>query len=69
MGVWLLLAGLLAGDWKATNLAHASLRSWNAVLDLLVFTAYVWLLRVTTPARASTYAYFNPVVAGGVDGC
>lgn len=68
-GVWLLLAGLLAGEWKAINLAHASLRSWIAVLYLLVFgsligfTAYVWLLRVTTPARASTYAYVNPVVA------
>jgi drug/metabolite transporter (DMT)-like permease len=27
------------------------------------FSAYTWLLRVTTPARASTYAYVNPVVA------
>jgi drug/metabolite transporter (DMT)-like permease len=27
------------------------------------FTAYVWLLRATTPARVATYAYVNPVVA------
>ncbi|MCI0624764.1 MAG: EamA family transporter [Acidobacteria bacterium] len=26
-------------------------------------TAYVWLLKATTPARVSTYAYVNPVVA------
>jgi drug/metabolite transporter (DMT)-like permease len=51
------------------KLANASVRSWIAVLYLLVFgsliafTAYVWLLRATTPARASTYAYVNPVVA------
>lgn len=27
------------------------------------YTAYVWLLRVSTPAKVSTYAYVNPVVA------
>jgi drug/metabolite transporter (DMT)-like permease len=27
------------------------------------FTAFIYLLNVTTPARASTYAYVNPVVA------
>ena len=31
--------------------------------SLVGFTAYVWLLKVTTPARVSTYAYVNPVVA------
>ena len=31
--------------------------------SILAFTAYVWLLRVSTPARVSTYAYINPVVA------
>jgi len=68
-GAWLLLAGSLTGEWRTINLAHASLRSWIAVSYLLVFgsliafTAYVWLLKATTPARASTYAYVNPVVA------
>jgi drug/metabolite transporter (DMT)-like permease len=68
-GALLLLAGLLAGEWKSMDLARASLRSWIAVCYLLVFgsliafTAYVWLLKVTTPAQASTYAYVNPVVA------
>jgi drug/metabolite transporter (DMT)-like permease len=31
--------------------------------SLVGFTAYVYLLRNTTPAKASTYAYVNPVVA------
>jgi drug/metabolite transporter (DMT)-like permease len=30
---------------------------------LIGFTAYIWLLRVSTPAHVSTYAYVNPVVA------
>jgi drug/metabolite transporter (DMT)-like permease len=30
---------------------------------LIAFTAYIWLLRVSTPARVSTYAYVNPAVA------
>ena len=31
--------------------------------NLTRFSAYTWLLRVTTIARASTYAYVNPLVA------
>jgi drug/metabolite transporter (DMT)-like permease len=31
--------------------------------SLVGFSAYVWLLGVSTPARVSTYAYVNPVVA------
>lgn len=31
--------------------------------SLLGFTAYIYLLGATTPAKASTYAYVNPVVA------
>ena len=31
--------------------------------SLVAFTAYSWLLRNVTPARAATYAYVNPVVA------
>jgi drug/metabolite transporter (DMT)-like permease len=29
----------------------------------MAFTAYSWLLRVTPPSLAATYAYVNPVVA------
>ena len=31
--------------------------------SLLTFSAYIWLLRVSSPARVATYAYVNPVVA------
>ena len=31
--------------------------------SLVGFTAYVWLLQVSTPARVSTYAYVNPLIA------
>jgi drug/metabolite transporter (DMT)-like permease len=27
------------------------------------FTAYVWLLRVVSPSRVSTYAFVNPLIA------
>lgn len=29
----------------------------------IAFSAYVWLLKVSTPARVATYAYVNPVIA------
>jgi len=68
-GVLLFLGGGAIGEWARFNLAEVSLRSALSVayLSLLgsvvTFTAYVWLLRVTTAARVSTYAYVNPVVA------
>lgn len=46
-----------------------SARSWWALAYLIVFgalvgyTAYIWLLSVSTPALVGTYAYVNPVVA------
>jgi drug/metabolite transporter (DMT)-like permease len=33
------------------------------VSSIIAFTAFSWLMRVTSPARVSTYAYVNPVVA------
>lgn len=68
-GALLLLAGLVTGELGAMDPAGFSTRSVLALLYLIVFgaligySAYVWLLRVTEPALASTYAYVNPVVA------
>jgi drug/metabolite transporter (DMT)-like permease len=31
--------------------------------SLLAYSAYVWLMRVSTPAKVGTYAFFNPLVA------
>lgn len=68
-GAWLLLAGLLRGELAATDPSAFTTESVLAFLYLVVFgslvgfTAYIWLLGVTTPARVSTYAYVNPIVA------
>lgn len=68
-GLLLLVTGALAGEIPKVHLAEVSLKSWMALLYLIVFgaligfTAYLWLLRVGSPTRAATYAYVNPVVA------
>jgi len=68
-GLLLLVLALVAGDVQRLNLAATSWLSIGAVCYLIVFgslvgfTAYSWLLRNVTPARAATYAYVNPVVA------
>lgn len=68
-GSLLFLAGTLTGEWSRADLGDVSLKSALALGYLIVFgaiigySAYVWLLRVSTPARVSTYAYVNPVVA------
>lgn len=67
-GALLMVAGLLTGEAGRLDLAGASLKSGLALGYLVVFgalgfTAYIWLLRVTSPALVSTYAYVNPVVA------
>jgi len=68
-GLALLAAAVVAGEPARLDLAHASTSSLIAFLYLLTFgsligfTAYVYLLAHTTAAKASTYAYVNPVVA------
>jgi drug/metabolite transporter (DMT)-like permease len=68
-GLALLVAAIVAGEPARLDLAHASSRSIFAFVYLLTFgsligfTAYVYLLAHTTAAKASTYAYVNPVVA------
>ena len=68
-GLALLAAAVVAGEPARLDLAHASTSSLVAFAYLLTFgsligfTAYVYLLAHTTAAKASTYAYVNPVVA------
>lgn len=68
-GVALWAVGLAAGEGTDLHLAAVSTRSLLALAYLIVlgslagFSAYMWLLGVTTPARVSTYAYANPIVA------
>jgi len=68
-GVLLLAAGGLRGELGAfapARFTTASVSAWIYLTlfgSLVGFTAYVWLLRVSTPARLSTYAYVNPLIA------
>ena len=68
-GFGLLIAGLLFGEPFRTDWSAISTRSLCALAYLIVFgswiafSAYVWLLQVSTPSRVSTYAYVNPVIA------
>lgn len=68
-GLLLVIVGVLVGEPAQLNLAGVALKSWLALGYLVVvsgiaaFTAYTWLLRWTTPAIATTYAYVNPVTA------
>lgn len=60
---------LITGEPARWDPGSVSMTSWVALAYLIVFgaligySAYIWLLGVTTPARAGTYAYVNPVVA------
>jgi drug/metabolite transporter (DMT)-like permease len=68
-GALLGVVALVTGEWVGFRVADVSLRSALSLVYLIVFgaivaySAYVWLLRVSTPARIGTYAYVNPVIA------
>ena len=72
-GAVLLIAGLAMGEGGILRDAavHGTIttRSLVAFAYLTIFgsgvayTAYIWLLSVDRPARISTYAYVNPVIA------
>lgn len=68
-GALLLALGLARGEATSIEIGAVTGKSILAFVYLVVlgsivgFTAYVWLLRVSTPARVSTYAFANPVVA------
>jgi drug/metabolite transporter (DMT)-like permease len=68
-GIVLSFIAVLAGEVGQLHLSAFSMKSVLALGYLIVFgaliafTAYIWLLGVSTPARVSTYAYVNPAVA------
>jgi len=68
-GIVLLPLSWMVGDWGRFDPSQVSTASWLSLVYLIVFgsligfSAYNWLLRVSTPAKVTTYAYVNPVVA------
>ena len=68
-GVAFLIVAAATGElssFSIRNVAMPSLIGWSYLVtfgSLIGFTAYIYLLGATTPAKASTYAYVNPVVA------
>ncbi len=68
-GVLLMVTAVFTGDFARLDLGAISLKSSIALAYLVVFgsiialRAYLWLMQATSPARASTYAYVNPIVA------
>jgi drug/metabolite transporter (DMT)-like permease len=65
----LLIVGAARGELSQIHPAQISAHSWEGWIylvtfgSLLGFTAYVYLLQNVSPAKASTYAYVNPLVA------
>src|SRR5262245_59909858 len=68
-GVLLLATSFLTGEWSRFSISQVTWLSFGSWLYLMVagsliaYTAYVWLLQVSTPARVSTNAYVNPLIA------
>lgn len=65
----LLLMSLVAGEPLSFDVGAVSLKSALSLVYLITFgamvayAAYIWLLNTVSPAKATTYAYVNPVVA------
>ena len=68
-GTILSLIALLSGQWAQTDLSAVSMKSWIALLYLILcgsflgYASYIWLLAHAPISLVSTYAYVNPVVA------
>ena len=66
---WLFLVSLLMGEPFHFHLDAVSARSvlaWGYLIvagSLIGFTTFIWLMKHSTPAKVSTYAYVNPIVA------
>src|SRR5579884_794099 len=64
-----LLLGVGAGFGERVHFGDVTMRSVVALGYLIVFgsivafTAYTWLMRVSTAARVGTHAYVNPIIA------
>jgi len=68
-GMILLVFSALGGEVQQFSIERVTALSFGAWLyltlagSLVAYTAYVWLLHASTPARVATYAYVNPLIA------
>ncbi len=68
-GSYLIAFGGLRGEWSAFHWAQVTPRSMVAFTYLVLgpsiigYSAFTWLLKVSTPAKVSTYGFVNPVIA------
>ena len=68
-GLMLTFISLSLGEYRGLELSDISWQSTMALIYLILivtvvgFTDFYWLLRVTTPSLANTFAYVSPVIA------
>lgn len=68
-GLFMALLSIVLAPWMPVAWSLTTARHWSALAyltfvgSMVGFSSYVWLLQNTTAARASTYAYVNPLVA------
>jgi drug/metabolite transporter (DMT)-like permease len=63
------MGSMLTGEFSSFDISTVTSTSYIAFVYLIVcgsligFTCYIWLLKVASPGRVSTYAYVNPAIA------
>jgi drug/metabolite transporter (DMT)-like permease len=68
-GAALMILSTIHGEVAELSIASFSIISIASLLYLIFFgtilaySSYVWLLKVSTPAKVGTYAFFNPLIA------
>jgi drug/metabolite transporter (DMT)-like permease len=68
-GVLMLVVSISTGEATRFDWSRVSVQSafaWVYLVafgSIIAFTAYIWLVRVCSPALVGTYAFVNPVVA------
>jgi drug/metabolite transporter (DMT)-like permease len=68
-GLMLTAISLSLGEYRGLEISDISWQSSIALIYLILivtvigFTDFYWLLRVTTPSLANTFAYVSPVIA------
>jgi len=68
-GMMLIIVSLLLGEWSGFSFTQVTVRSWAGLAYLILFgsiitfSAYTWLLSMTSATRISTHTFINPIIA------